>query len=64
VRSVGELGRREILVDYRSDAGLRMSPHFLISTYTSEAELKVALRAIHELIDSGSAAAAGPAVRF
>ena len=41
---------REILVDYRPDAGIRIAPHF----YTSDEELDAAVAAIDEIIESGS----------
>ena len=37
-----ELGRREVLVDYRPKAGIRIAPHF----YNSDEELE---RVIHEI---------------
>jgi kynureninase len=56
---VAELGRREILVDYRPDAGIRVSPHF----YTTEDELEHAMTTLRELIEQGVGAGAA-AVRF
>jgi kynureninase len=41
---------REILVDYRPDAGIRIAPHF----YTTDDELDVAIDAIAEALDSGA----------
>ena len=48
-----ELLRREILVDYRPKAGVRMSPHF----YTTDEELGVAMSAVDEILRSRSVAA-------
>ncbi len=45
-----ELVRREILVDYRPDAGIRVSPHF----YTSDDELLHCLDQTREILDSGA----------
>jgi kynureninase len=41
-----ELNRREILVDYRPGAGIRMSPHF----YTNDEELVHALDEIKDIL--------------
>ena len=46
-----ELARREILVDYRPGAGIRVSPHF----YTTEEELEHTVDAIHEISSTGVA---------
>jgi kynureninase len=43
-----ELIRREILVDYRPGAGIRVSPHF----YTSDSELVHCLDQVREILDS------------
>ena len=40
---------REIIVDYRPGAGIRVAPHF----YTSDAELQLAVDAIEEIVESG-----------
>lgn len=40
-----ELGRREVLVDYRPQAGIRVAPHF----YTADEELDHTVRQIREL---------------
>lgn len=40
---------RDILVDYRPDAGIRVAPHF----YTSDDELEMAVGAMREILDSG-----------
>jgi kynureninase len=40
---------RDILVDYRPGAGIRMAPHF----YTTDAELDAAIAAIEEILESG-----------
>jgi kynureninase len=45
-----ELLRREILVDYRPGAGIRISPHF----YTSDDELRRAVEEIAAIRDSGA----------
>jgi kynureninase len=45
-----ELLRREILVDYRPGAGIRISPHF----YTRDDEVDYALQQIREILDSGA----------
>ena len=47
-----ELLRREILVDYRPKAGVRMSPHF----YTTYEELGVAMSAVDEILRARSVA--------
>jgi kynureninase len=39
-----ELGLREVLVDYRPGAGIRISPHF----YTSDEELEHTIQEISE----------------
>jgi kynureninase len=43
-----ELVRREVLVDYRPGAGIRLSPHF----YTSDQELERAVGEIRQILDS------------
>ena len=43
-----ELGRREILVDYRPNAGIRIAPHF----YTADDELDHAIREIRSILES------------
>jgi kynureninase len=43
-----ELGRREILVDYRPQAGIRIAPHF----YTSEEEVTHTVQQIHEIVQN------------
>jgi kynureninase len=45
-----ELLRREILVDYRPGAGIRLSPHF----YTSDDEVRQAIDEIASIRDSGA----------
>ncbi len=47
---VAELARRDILVDYRPGAGIRVSPHF----YTRDDELELAVETIAELVRTGS----------
>lgn len=41
---------REILIDYRPGAGIRISPHF----YNSDAEVREAMDAIADILDSGA----------
>jgi len=48
----GELLKREILVDWRPKAGVRMSPHF----YTADRELEVAIEAVEEIVRGREAA--------
>lgn len=43
-----ELLKHDILVDYRPNAGVRMSPHF----YTDDHELEVAIEAVEEILTS------------
>ena len=43
-----ELLKRDILVDYRPNAGVRMSPHF----YTQDEEIDRAIRAVEEILFS------------
>jgi kynureninase len=43
-----ELLRRDILVDWRPQAGVRMSPHF----YTADEELDAAIAAVDEILRS------------
>ncbi len=43
-----ELLRRDILVDWRPQAGVRMSPHF----YTADEELEAAITAVDEIVKS------------
>jgi kynureninase len=43
-----ELIRREIIVDYRPGAGIRLSPHF----YTKDEELELAVREMRRIIDT------------
>jgi len=45
-----ELIRREVLVDYRPGAGIRISPHF----YTTDDELRHCLDEIRSVLDSGA----------
>jgi kynureninase len=49
-RVTRELLRREILVDFRPGAGIRISPHF----YTTDDELRGVVAAIREILDSGA----------
>jgi kynureninase len=48
-----ELIKREILVDWRPKAGVRMSPHF----YTKDEELEAAIGAVEEILKERSFAA-------
>jgi kynureninase len=48
-----ELIKRNILVDYRPNAGVRMSPHF----YTKDDELEVAIQTVEEILSARSAVA-------
>jgi kynureninase len=48
-----ELLRREILVDWRPKAGIRMSPHF----YNTDAELETAIAAVEEILRTRQMAA-------
>jgi len=41
---------RDIVVDYRPGAGIRVAPHF----YTTDAELESAVAAIDEILTSGA----------
>ncbi|HEX8162859.1 MAG TPA: aminotransferase class V-fold PLP-dependent enzyme [Pyrinomonadaceae bacterium] len=43
-----ELIRREIIVDYRPGAGVRLSPHF----YTKDEELELAVNTMREIVES------------
>ena len=49
----GELLKRDILVDYRPKAGVRMSPHF----YSKDEELETAIAAVEEILKERSVAA-------
>lgn len=42
------LSAREIVVDFRPDAGLRVAPHF----YNTEDEVRACVRAVREILDS------------
>jgi kynureninase len=41
---------RDIVIDYRENAGIRISPHF----YNSDDELVQVIDAIREILDSGA----------
>jgi kynureninase len=45
-----ELNARDVVVDYRPGAGIRLSPHF----YTRDRELDDAVAAIREILESGA----------
>ena len=47
----GELLKRDILVDYRPKAGVRMSPHF----YSKDEELETAIAAVEEILKEATA---------
>ena len=47
---VKELARREILVDFRPGAGVRISPHF----YTKDEELDRIIREMRDIVDTGA----------
>ena len=49
----GELLKRDILVDYRPKAGVRMSPHF----YSKDEELETAIAAMEEILKERSVTA-------
>jgi kynureninase len=49
----GELLKRDVLVDWRPRAGVRMSPHF----YTKDEELDVAISAVEEILEKMGMAA-------
>jgi len=43
------LSAREIVVDFRPDAGLRIAPHF----YNTEEEVRLAVQAVRDILDNG-----------
>ena len=43
------LSAREIVVDYRPDAGLRVAPHF----YNTRDEVRGCMQAVRDILDSG-----------
>ena len=45
-----ELAEREILCDFRPDAGIRLGPHF----YTSDDELRFVVEQIGEILETGA----------
>lgn len=45
-----ELLARNIMIDYRANAGIRLAPHF----YNSEAEVRIAVDTIAEILEDGS----------
>jgi kynureninase len=45
-----ELGERQILCDFRPDAGLRLGPHY----YNSDEELRYAVAQISDIVESGA----------
>ena len=51
-----ELIRREVLVDYRPGAGIRVAPHF----YTTDEELERTISEIREIAFSGVPTEPGP----
>jgi kynureninase len=44
-----ELARRQILVDYRPQAGIRVAPHF----YTTDEELEHTVSEIRSIVSAG-----------
>ena len=48
-----ELLKRDILVDWRPNAGVRFSPHF----YNSDAELEAGISAVEEILHARPAVA-------
>jgi kynureninase len=48
-----ELLKREIMVDWRPKAGVRMSPHF----YNTDQELETAITAVEEILKERTVAA-------
>ena len=53
----GELAAREILCDFRPDAGLRLGPHY----FTTDDELRFAVEQIVEIVETGAARPASAA---
>jgi kynureninase len=45
-----ELAAREIICDYRPDAGLRVGPHF----FTTDDEIRFAVEQVSEILESGA----------
>jgi len=45
-----ELLARDILIDYRPQAGIRVSPHF----YNSDDEIRLVIEAIHDILETGA----------
>ena len=45
-----ELGERQILCDFRPDAGLRLGPHY----YNTDDELRFAVAQIAEIVETGA----------
>jgi kynureninase len=45
-----ELGERNIICDFRPDAGIRLGPHF----YNTEAELRHTVGELSEIVESGA----------
>jgi len=45
-----ELGAREIICDFRPDAGIRLGPHF----FNTDDELRFAAAQIAEIVESGA----------
>ena len=50
-----ELLKRDVLVDYRPNAGVRMSPHF----YNTDQELETAIAAVEDILNSQAVASGG-----
>jgi len=47
---VQELARRDVLVDFRPGAGIRIAPHF----YTTDEELEITIREIKAILDTNA----------
>ena len=45
-----ELGERQIICDFRPDAGLRLGPHY----YNTDEELRHAVEQIVEILETGA----------
>jgi kynureninase len=57
---VQELSRRDILVDFRPGAGIRIAPHF----YTKDEELEITIREIRKILDTKAYEEHGGGARF
>jgi kynureninase len=52
-----ELLRRDFLLDYRPNAGIRVAPHF----YTTDEELDLTVREITKILETGAYKSVGAA---